>query len=202
MNTESPASCRSTPRRISLDQIRIATPCPARWEDMEGDDRRRLCADCGLHVHNVSEMTRNEAEEFLTRAAAEIRAGRRVCVGMYKRADGTIISKNCPVGLAALRRRAWAGVRRLTAAATVCIVGIFVGRRAIAESQNDGRNWQAPMTICRGIRPFSWISEKLGRQRPAPTQSFIAGDMCIPSPPTLPQHIEDLVGLPRDRRAE
>jgi hypothetical protein len=76
-----------------LDGLRIASPCHERWENMIGDDRTRFCASCQKNVHNVSEMTRAEAETFLESVAGP------VCVRMYKRADGTVITADCPVGV-------------------------------------------------------------------------------------------------------
>ncbi len=31
----------------------IPNPCPKRWKDLAGDDRRRFCETCGTHVHAV-----------------------------------------------------------------------------------------------------------------------------------------------------
>jgi hypothetical protein len=95
-----------------LDNIRIASPCPARWEKMTGDDRVRFCAECSLHVYNLSGMSREEAESLMTSGE------KRICIRGYQRADGTIIAGDCPVGLRALPRRA---VLSLRAAATVAI---------------------------------------------------------------------------------
>lgn len=85
--------------RTMLQQVRIAAPCPARWEGMEGDDRARYCSECKLNVYNISDMTKAEAEDFLRRAEG------RTCIRMYQRADGTVLTKNCPVGLRAIYRR-------------------------------------------------------------------------------------------------
>lgn len=86
-----------------LDTLQIASPCSARWEEMSGDDRSRLCGQCSHKVHNISGMTRPEAEAFL---ASTMGPEVRVCVRFYRRADGTIITADCPVGLAALRAKA------------------------------------------------------------------------------------------------
>lgn len=83
----------------SLELIRIASPCAANWEEMQGDERTRHCGQCKLDVFNISDMTRDEATAFLAE-----RTG-RTCVRMFKRADGTVITRDCPVGLAALRAR-------------------------------------------------------------------------------------------------
>jgi hypothetical protein len=83
----------------SLDVIQIASPCSADWEAMVGDDRRRYCGDCKLHVYNLSDMTSDEALDFISQ-----REG-RTCIRMYKRPDGTIITRDCPVGLRAVRMK-------------------------------------------------------------------------------------------------
>jgi hypothetical protein len=66
---------------------------------MEGDARVRFCRQCELSVYNISEMTRAEAESLVARTEG------RLCGRMYLRADGTILTKDCPVGVRALRRR-------------------------------------------------------------------------------------------------
>ena len=83
-----------------LDRIRVASPCPVGWEQMTGDDRVRFCAECQLNVYNFSELTRTEAENLLRTTEG------RICGRLYRRTDGTIITKDCPVGLRAVRQRA------------------------------------------------------------------------------------------------
>jgi hypothetical protein len=82
-----------------LDNIRIAAPCSADWAKMTGDDRARFCGDCKLNVYNLSDMTRDEAETLIRE-----REG-RLCVRYYQRADGTILLKDCTVGVRRRRRR-------------------------------------------------------------------------------------------------
>jgi hypothetical protein len=60
--------------RASLPlRLTIASPCPASWEAMEGNDRVRSCDHCQLQVYNLSAMNQEEAEELLGRS-------RTVCV--------------------------------------------------------------------------------------------------------------------------
>ncbi len=82
-----------------LDDIRIASPCKASWEDMVGDDRSRFCDDCALHVYNVAGLQGEEVINLI-----EERQG-RLCMRLYQREDGTLLTKNCPRGLAAARRK-------------------------------------------------------------------------------------------------
>ncbi len=83
-----------------LDHLRIASPCPVGWEQMAGDDRVRFCEQCSLRVYNISAMTRTEAEALIANTEG------RICARLFRRFDGTIITKDCPVGLRAIRRRA------------------------------------------------------------------------------------------------
>jgi hypothetical protein len=93
-----------------IDGLRIAAPCPASWQGMAGDDRVRHCTLCSLNVYNFAEMTREEVRELLVRTEG------RVCARLYRRADGTVITRDCPTGLRALRRRASrAGAALITA---------------------------------------------------------------------------------------
>ena len=88
-----------TNRKFNLDKLTIAAPCPVSWDTMKGDDRKRFCDMCSLNVFNISEMTRAEAESFLANSEG------RICGRIYKRADGTVITKDCPVGLRAYRKK-------------------------------------------------------------------------------------------------
>jgi hypothetical protein len=83
---------------MGLD-FRIASPCTADWNRMKGDDRVRHCEQCNLNVYNFAELTYKEIEELV--AARE----GRLCVRLYKRADGNMITKDCPVGFQMKVRR-------------------------------------------------------------------------------------------------
>lgn len=82
-----------------LDQVSIASPCHASWSDMSGDERARFCRHCKLNVYNLSDMTRDEAEAFVRQSEG------RTCVRFYRRHDGTILTRDCPVGLRLVRHR-------------------------------------------------------------------------------------------------
>lgn len=82
-----------------LNNIKIASPCPADWNEMYGDNQKRFCGDCKLNVYNLSGMTRDEAATLVTNAEG------RLCVRYYQRADGTVITADCPVGWAKIKAR-------------------------------------------------------------------------------------------------
>jgi hypothetical protein len=82
-----------------LDDLNVATPCKAKWDDMAGDNRVRFCAACAKNVFNVSAMPRAEAEAMLAGSMENL------CVRFYRRPDGTVLNGDCPVGVQRRRRR-------------------------------------------------------------------------------------------------
>lgn len=91
-----------------LEGVMIAAPCNVGWENMKGDDRVRFCGQCQLNVYNTSVMTPREIEKLLSGE------GQLPCLRLYRRADGTLLTENCPVGLRKIR----AGYRKLARFAT------------------------------------------------------------------------------------
>jgi hypothetical protein len=83
-----------------LDQVRVASPCNANWNEMLGDERVRFCVSCEKNVYNLSAMPREDAERLL-----QERLGKDLCVRFYQRADGTILTEDCPVGVKKKRRK-------------------------------------------------------------------------------------------------
>ena len=83
---------------IPLENVRVASPCRADWNLMDGDERARFCQTCAKNVYNLSDMSRAQAEALIQEKEGNL------CVRFYRRQDGTIITDNCPVGLRAVRR--------------------------------------------------------------------------------------------------
>src|SRR6476660_6509541 len=82
-----------------LTNVRIASPCSADWEKMVGDERVRHCGQCNLNVYNISAMTGLEAQDLIAQHEG------RLCLRFYHRKDGTILTRNCPVGLKVVMQR-------------------------------------------------------------------------------------------------
>ena len=105
-----------------LDNIRVAAPCSTGWDSMVGTERVRFCGQCNLNVYNLSAMTKAEAEHLIAQTEG------RLCVRYYQRTDGTILTKNCPVGLRALKRR----LSRVATASASAVISFFAGIFAVA----------------------------------------------------------------------
>lgn len=103
-----------------LNHVRIASPCNADWDQMIGSDRARFCGQCNLNVYNLSSMTKEEAELLIGRTEG------RLCVRYFRRRDGSVLTKDCPVGLRAVRRRMASVIRGLNAAVLTFFAGLGI----------------------------------------------------------------------------
>jgi hypothetical protein len=72
-----------------LRQVTIPSPCSARWEEMEGDDRARVCSACGKEVYNFEALTAAEAA-----ALVGSRGEGGVCGQIRRAGDGSIVTRD------------------------------------------------------------------------------------------------------------
>lgn len=121
----------------AIDHLRIASPCSVAWDAMEGDERVRHCAVCSLNVYNLAGMTREEVRALLTRGEG------RVCGRLYRRADGTVLTRDCPTGLRALRRRA----SRAAAAAVAALLSLPLFASSAAKQQLTVHGSEVKLTL-------------------------------------------------------
>jgi hypothetical protein len=109
-------------------KLQIASPCSASWDRMVGDDRVRHCPDCNLNVYNFSAMSLREIDRIVADHEG------RLCARFYRRADGTMLTQNCPVGIRAVVSRA----SRAAAAAFATILSVSPAMaRSISPTQNS-----------------------------------------------------------------
>jgi hypothetical protein len=80
-------------RTSKLNAISVASPCSVPWDKMTGDDRTRFCQQCHLNVYNLSEMSAAQANRLIERTEG------RTCVRFYRRADGSVMTRDCPAGV-------------------------------------------------------------------------------------------------------
>src|SRR5258707_1358050 len=91
---------------------------------MKGDDKVRFCDSCQLNVYNFSAMSRAEAEQLILEKEGTL------CATFYQRRDGTILTRDCPIALRALRRGLARVIATLGTAALIVI--------------GTGMNWAIP----------------------------------------------------------
>jgi hypothetical protein len=118
---------------------------------MHGNERVRFCGECRLNVYNLSEMTREQAEELVQKNEG------RLCVRFYRRPDGMVLTQPCSVAVRALKvGQRWfhAAVITLMAAVSWCHAYFYM------KSAGDDRNnyfVRVPL-----------LDELMGLQRPPP----------------------------------
>ena len=100
---------------VRLEDLRIASPCTVSWETMTGDERVRHCRECGLNVYDISRLTRAEAERLVSTTEG------RLCGRLFRRADGMVLTADCPVGWRAVKRR----TARAAGAALTALLSLF-----------------------------------------------------------------------------
>ena len=158
------------PTSFSLDQIRVASPCSMRWDDLtpvDGGETVRHCGQCRLNVYNLSAMTRDEATALVQNAEG------RVCGAFFRRADGKVLTRDCPVGLRAARVRVVRMVGRVAAA-----LGLVVTGGALAGTKVRGEGG----VRLGGMEPFATIRAWLTPAGPVQQQLKVMGEIC-PTPP-------------------
>ena len=151
-----------------LDQIQIASPCDARWEDMLGDNRVRFCGACTKHVYNLSEMQKEEALALIQEMNGNL------CVRLYRRPDGTVLTQDCPVGLAAKARQK---ARRFYAGAIAMGLSLMAGISG-ALGKNECTD---PITKMPSTEPTATRIQAAEPVRALPDDEVIMGEMVLPN---------------------
>jgi hypothetical protein len=134
-----------------LESLTIAAPCPASWDQMEGDDRVRFCSLCQQAVYDMSALSRAEAEALIAKATG------RLCLRLFRRADGTVMTRDCPVGVLRAARRPLAAVIGGWAFLFLVALGWFTLRpgavRAARAQVQELKNWVNPRPRCETGEP-------------------------------------------------
>jgi hypothetical protein len=156
---------------ILLQQIRIASPCHASWDEMQGDERVRFCEQSRLNVYNLSSMSAAEAAALVRKKEG------RLCTRYYARADGTMLVDNCPAGFRA--------ARRLLLAQLGTIAGAFTLLFGSVPFLNAERREAIRYSKVGQMEPFCTVLDWLGFT-PLVAQGRVAvmvGQMALPVPP-------------------
>lgn len=150
-------------RSISLDVIGVASPCHEDWSGMDGGERERFCDSCEKHVHNLSAMTRAEAESFVNANP------KGACVRFYRDTQGKVITADqCETEPEAAARRVGRSLPRSQG-----------GRR------RAGHIWLPFMSMFTAMSGLAalWLG---GGERAVPPGPCIMGDIAVPVPAPVP----------------
>jgi len=144
---------RARARLPVLDNIQVATPCTADWNQMTGDDRVRHCGQCQKNVYNLSGMMRDEAEALLRERNGDL------CVRYYQRHDGTILLADCTVGRSNRSRHRW------IAAGAAGLISAGLGAAAVANHFSMAR-LEPPIQAMTGVPDLDPVPRSTLHQPP------------------------------------
>ena len=176
---------------IALDEIRIASPCSASWEDMTGDDKVRFCGSCRQNVYNLSAMTRADAQSFVDASEG------RHCLRFYRRADGTMLTRDCSCGHAdGQRQMARLGTR------FALLFGLMAGAAAVPRLVSTPgaptSATPAPRMIFQGAPPPPLPTDAVAPPPlPADAVAQPPGRMRAPEPVWQGQAVTPVMGVPK-----
>ncbi|MBI3723997.1 hypothetical protein HY251_08610 [bacterium] len=177
-----------------LEDVKIATPCSASWDSMKGDARVRSCGLCRLNVYNLSGMSR-EAGEALVRGKEG-----RLCVRLFQRADGTVLTQDCPEGFSALARRKLAvsllSVTAVASAIAVSLVGFVLGKNDATDPSRPGR-YPWPLMGASTVDEKPKPPRATPPARPAPPGCWVMGEVEPPPQQRKPQQGKPQQGKPQ-----
>jgi hypothetical protein len=111
-------------------KLRIASPCTARWEEMKGDEQVRFCNLCQKNVYNLSVLSSADAATLVKSKEGKL------CTRFYQRADGTVLTDDCPIGLAKAWKRAQATLLAGIGLIVFTIINIAAANREEDTSQS------------------------------------------------------------------
>ena len=154
--------------------LRIASPCKAPWENMDGDERVRFCRECNRNVYNLSVMTGSEARHLIAE-----REG-RLCVRFYQRRDGTVLTSDCPVA----QRRSFLRTGAGTALALATIATSMTSVSACDSPAEDITKMGEPLM---GSPPIDtdWDAGEVDHTQTQDPDEFIMGDIEYAPEPAL-----------------
>lgn len=160
-----------------LNAIQIPKPCPANWGDMIGDDHARYCGICEKHVYNLSAMSAEAAADLVREKEGDL------CVRLYKRLDGTVMTADCHPAPTTSRV-----LKHITTAATFA-ASLFVAGCGVSE---PGEDTQAqPQATQNNNDPNICVMGEPAMPMmggPAPIPPAVMGKIC---PPDQPARIDD-----------
>lgn len=128
---------------MKINQLHIPKPCGESWDKMTGGAKERFCDACQHEVHDLSAMTKREAEALLERG------GESLCV-RYTLHDGEMVFQQEAqriVGTPRLMAQV-SGLNRLVAAAALVVPLLIAGCDAPAGPAEPSA--QAPLIIQEG----------------------------------------------------
>jgi hypothetical protein len=160
--------------------ISVASPCKASWEQMAGDPNVRFCGACSKNVYSLDNLTTEEVRQLIVEKEGKL------CWRFFVRRDGTVLTKDCPVGIKRVRQRMFAAIATACAlvassAAVVLRSGGFWGSSQSLGAWSERVKEQVQPTVPIRAEP---IQPMMGQAVVSPEpEQFMMGDMLVDDAP-------------------
>jgi hypothetical protein len=152
-----------------LTILRIDQPCHADWNQMRGAGPTRFCDHCNKHVHDISQLTRDQAHELLARTGDKL-----PCVLLKADASGQAITLDYQSPSPRPRKWMFWALIVLTCGVSA-LLGLMKKKPAAAP---------LPITVMSPLAPTM-----MGRLAPPPTTITLGEPTAVspPAPTTRPK---------------
>jgi len=165
---------------FDVDEIRVASPCQARWNDMTGDERARFCGQCQKHVYHLSAMTRGQIESLIREKEGSF------CGRFHRRADGTMLTADCPSRLRRMRTRL-AKVGGALCALVISLLGCSPRQTDQNGGREIGRIVMGDVAVPPPVGPANEERVVMGlvalpMQQPETNSPVLMGEISVPPP--------------------
>jgi hypothetical protein len=162
--------------RPDLDTLWVENPCPASWDAMTGDERARFCQECQRTVHDLSAMSRKEAEALVRKKDGD----GHICVRFSRAADGTVRTADAPSPekpQSVLREMGWKSARLVVAIMLLLFATatIFLGLEADSNSPGESSK-RSRDSWFRRHEPFKSVLNHVD----PPKEERLMGKVCPP----------------------
>lgn len=164
-----------------LSQTQVASPCSADWNEMAGDEFSRFCDHCSKNVYNLSALTAEAAINLIREKEGNL------CGRFFRRADGTMLTADCPIGLHHRLRR-----KRKLAVLAASVFGLF-GFSGCAKFDDASNSTTA--------EPPAQQAGSNQQQQPVNVvqpMPAVAGGICAPPELLLRQGVAEQLPAPRE----
>ncbi len=115
----------------ALPDLQISRPCPMKWSRLKGDARTRFCGKCSQNVYDLSQLTADEARTLIAQKEG------LVCVRLFRRGDGTVITRDCRAGFSETFWAKFETFQRVSVAGFFAALFLSLGAAAVATLFGD-----------------------------------------------------------------
>jgi hypothetical protein len=114
-----------------LEELNLERPCATPWSELQGDERTRRCPRCGQNVYDLTGLSEAEATTLIARHEG------LVSMRVFRRSDGTVITRDCQQGFTDRAWATFATLQRLAVVGLLAAVFLALGAGVLVTVLGD-----------------------------------------------------------------